>query len=90
MYVLIRLLRVIVIGAIIYFLYKIFWKREGFGFFKTRKKKDIKHPAIEEMKKDPVCGIYLPRSQAIKYTFNNKTHYFCSEECKIKFQKLNR
>ncbi len=41
---------------------------------------------IEEMKKDPVCGTYVPESQAIRYHGN----YFCSEDCKEKFKKLDR
>ena len=90
MYILIRLLRIIIIGVIIYFLYKILWKGERIKFFKTRGKRETERPAIEEMKKDPVCGTYLPLSQAIKYQDNGDTFYFCSEECKLKFQKLKK
>ncbi|MCK4764337.1 MAG: YHS domain-containing protein [Candidatus Aminicenantes bacterium] len=37
------------------------------------------------MKKDPVCGTYVPENQAVKY----KDYFFCSPECKEKFQTLD-
>jgi YHS domain-containing protein len=36
------------------------------------------------MKKDPVCGTYIPENQAIRY----KDNFFCSEKCKEKFKTL--
>ena len=74
-------------GVIGYVLYKILWKGEGIGLFRSRKKA---HPqnAIEEMKKDPVCGTYIPENQAIKYRMGSETYYFCSEECKQAFREL--
>jgi YHS domain-containing protein len=41
----------------------------------------------EEMKKDPVCGTYVPQSQALKLTIQNRTCYFCSRECLEKYRK---
>jgi len=40
----------------------------------------------EEMVKDPVCGTYLPRSDALSCTQDGETHYFCSRECRDRFQ----
>jgi len=89
MYFLIRLLKFILLGVIAYILYKVLWKGESIGLFKTKKKQ---HPqkAIEEMKKDPVCGTYIPENQAVKYKFSGEVYYFCSEECKQKFQQLQQ
>ncbi|MCU0287626.1 MAG: YHS domain-containing protein [Acidobacteria bacterium] len=40
------------------------------------------------MKKDPICGTYIPENQAVISEINGTIHYFCSEECKLKFQEL--
>ena len=41
----------------------------------------------EEMVRDPECGTYVPRSDAIKVQAKGATHYFCSTECRDKYQK---
>lgn len=81
-----RLIRFLLILGIGYVLYRVLWKGEGLGFFKSKKKRRYQTPkAIEEMKKDPVCGTYVPRNQAITEKVKGTTHYFCSEACKEKF-----
>jgi YHS domain-containing protein len=86
-YFFIRLLLLMGIG---YILYKVLWKGERLTFFKPKKKsKDSSVPKIlEEMKKDPVCGTYVPEHQSLKYKFGGETYFFCSPECKQKFQQL--
>lgn len=41
----------------------------------------------EEMIKDPACGIYVPRNDAVKAEVKGKTHYFCSAACRDLYQK---
>jgi YHS domain-containing protein len=43
-------------------------------------------PTQEALKKDPVCGTFLPASSAVKKTVNGQTYYFCSAECRDKFK----
>lgn len=84
MYLLIRFLKLLFIIGLIYALYKVLWKGESlFG----KRKKGKKHPqaALEEMKKDPICGTYLPEKQAISLKQEGETYYFCSEDCRQKF-----
>jgi len=84
-----RLLRFLLLVWIGYLLYKVLWKGVLQGFLMSKKKRRFQSPkAIEEMKRDPICGTYLPESQAIKYKRNNTTYYFCSMECKQKYQEL--
>jgi YHS domain-containing protein len=87
-----RLLRFLLLVAVGYVLYKWLWKGESLWPFKSGRKRRYRSPpdpkSIEEMKKDPVCGTYIPEKQAIKYKIDHTTHYFCSEECKQKFQEL--
>jgi YHS domain-containing protein len=42
-------------------------------------------PTAEELKKDPVCGTYLPPSAAIQKSVGGTIYYFCSVECRDKF-----
>lgn len=35
----------------------------------------------EDMAKDPICGMVIPKSRSIKRIINGKEYYFCSESC---------
>jgi YHS domain-containing protein len=35
--------------------------------------------------RDPVCGTFVPPRAALSVTAGGSTHYFCSEECRRKF-----
>lgn len=39
--------------------------------------------------KDPVCGMYISKEDAIKRQINGQTYYFCSESCAEKFEDRN-
>jgi len=41
----------------------------------------------EEMVRDPRCGVYIPRSNALKRRVRGETVYFCSRECEEKYRK---
>ena len=39
---------------------------------------------VEELVKDPVCGVHTARSSAIVGRYQGSTAYFCSAECAAK------
>lgn len=39
---------------------------------------------VEELVKDPVCGVHIAKSSAIAGRFQGAPAYFCSEECAAK------
>lgn len=43
-------------------------------------------PAGGKLKRDPVCGTYVPASTAFKTQVGGETIHFCSAECRNKFQ----
>lgn len=43
-------------------------------------------PAGEETVRDPVCGMYLDKTDAVVGTLDGKRHYFCSMSCLNKFR----
>jgi YHS domain-containing protein len=83
----IRFLLVLTLG---YIVYKVLWKGEPVFRIKRKRPKSHSSLPLEEMKKDPICGTYIPENQAIKYKTGGETHYFCSEECKTKFRQLQQ
>lgn len=40
----------------------------------------------EEMVKDPACGVYIPKKDAIGKKVKGERLFFCSRECYIKFK----
>jgi uncharacterized protein len=55
--------------------------------YKKRKLNRKEKVRITEMVKDEVCGVYLPKEEALKVEIEDKVYYFCSEECKDAFLK---
>lgn len=41
----------------------------------------------EEMIKDPECGTYVPRNDAIKAEVKGTIRYFCSSDCLDKYKQ---
>ena len=39
-----------------------------------------------ELKKDPVCGTYVSASASVTRTVNGQLVYFCSPQCRDKYQ----
>mgnify|MGYP001815762241 FL=1 len=41
----------------------------------------------DEMVKDPVCEMYVPRQEALSLHHSGDIHYFCSETCRKAFKE---
>jgi YHS domain-containing protein len=41
----------------------------------------------DELVKDPICGVYCPKKDALSIHWKGKTYYFCSEKCRQEFKK---
>ncbi len=41
----------------------------------------------EETVRDPICGVYLSRDDAVVGTLEGTRHYFCSLDCLEKFRE---
>lgn len=42
---------------------------------------------VEEMVQDPVCGTWVPASQALRLEWKGQSFHFCSQECRGKFRQ---
>ena len=43
-----------------------------------------KMPAGGELKRDPVCGTFVPATTSITAELGGKTYYYCSKDCRNK------
>jgi len=41
----------------------------------------------EDMVRDPQCGLFLPRQDAVSASVKGVQHYFCSTECRDAFRR---
>lgn len=71
-----KFLVLLVFLLLLFFYYKNYKKR------KLNQKEKVR---ITEMIRDEVCGVYLPKYEALKVEIEGKVYYFCSEECKDAF-----
>ena len=83
------LFRFLLFAALLYVIIKWLWKTPFHrrpGARRTGSSPD----AIEEMKRDPVCGVFVPESQAVILRKKGEVLYFCSRGCREKFLHSGR
>ncbi|HKI52122.1 MAG TPA: PP0621 family protein [Geothermobacteraceae bacterium] len=80
----IRLLLLVILGCVVYSVFVMLVRQV------TGRKPPVpreKTSCGEEMVKDPQCGTYLPRSDALPGQVKGETRYFCSKECRDKYSR---
>jgi YHS domain-containing protein len=82
--------RVILFAALLLTLAWAFWRLvdgviETFGVTTNRTPRKRRAAAVK-LARDPVCGTWVSPSDAQFVQAGSTTHYFCSEECRRKFQ----
>ena len=56
-------------------------------YSQTRQRRGGGAQRIDELVKDPSCGVYIPKKDANTVRIGGKRYFFCSRECKEKFLK---
>lgn len=79
-WILLRLLFVALMG---YVLYRLLWTSKKGGSGRTAATDSLP----ERMERDPVCGAFVPRSQAVVLKNKQEVHHFCSEKCRRLFEE---
>ncbi|ORJ62103.1 hypothetical protein [Geothermobacter hydrogeniphilus] len=86
----IRLLLLAIFAFLIYAMVsailRIFRRGQGLNPPSPAEKSD----AGEEMVKDPECGTYLPRSDALKETIAGHPQFFCSTACRDAYRSRSK
>ncbi len=44
-------------------------------------------PPHTDLVQDPLCQLYVPKTDAVKRSIRGRTYYFCSRECADKFER---
>jgi YHS domain-containing protein len=78
------MLRIILIAAVLYFLYRIL---KGIFVQKTREVRGSGGQIIDELVQDPQCKLYIPSRTSVKRVITGRDYSFCSEECANRFQQ---
>ncbi len=84
---LVRLILWAVFGFVLYTIIQA--ARSGMRSGSPRKPAD-KTPGGEEMVRDPQCGTYVPRSEALSATVSGQNHSFCSSRCRDEYLQRHR
>lgn len=74
--------------AIYFFFIKPFLRGYRGATYQTNERRQPP-PIHDELVRDPVCGVFVPKRQAIVLIMDGKTHYFCSEGCRKEFFKTH-
>jgi YHS domain-containing protein len=83
--------RVVLLAILLLVLAWAFWRLvdgviETFGGTTGRMHRRRRVPAVK-LVRDPVCGTWVSPSNARFLQVGSEMHYFCSDDCRKKFQK---
>jgi uncharacterized protein len=78
----VRLIWILILMGIVYWVVKR-------AFFPKNRRTARPEEIGEEMAQDPVCGCYIPKSQALTLSHRDQKLYFCSQACFQKYQSSN-
>lgn len=76
------MIRIILIAAVVYLIYRFFWKKKSKISFPARSRETTHEDVLVQ---DPCCKTYVPRGQATTLKHGGETLYFCSPECRERF-----
>jgi YHS domain-containing protein len=83
--------RVVLLAILLLTLAWAFWRLvdgviETFGGTTDRSQRKRRVPAVK-LVRDPVCGTWVSPNNARFLQDGSATHFFCSDDCRKKFQK---
>ncbi len=81
------MVRLILFLLLLFLIYTVFAALRQFLTGRSGKLPPEKTRRGEDMVRDPQCGVYLPRSEAVRKTIGGRPHYFCSKECRNAFRE---
>ena len=73
--------------ALGYVVYRVVRKLREMFTFAGPTQKAPKMPQPDVLVQDPVCGTFIPRQEALKFTKDGQDYFFCSEGCLKRFRR---
>jgi len=83
-------LRLLVLAALGYIFYLLLFCRSPKSPPSSTVQDDVSQTAVDVLVEDPVCHTYIPQQGAESVSLRGVTYYFCSLECRNKFQSEKR
>jgi YHS domain-containing protein len=81
-----RMIKFLLVTVVVLFL-RLFLRHLFSGMRSVTTRPESQAPAgASELKKDPVCGTYIPAASSITKQIDGKLLHFCSEECRNKYR----
>jgi len=80
------LIRIIIAGAAIFFVYTLLRKI----IRPSANKDNIKNDNPVELVQDPTCNTFIEKDTKYKVTYYDDIYYFCSEHCRQAFIKKTK
>ena len=78
------MIRVLLLTILVLLIARAFWRVVD-GILQAAGGRERTRPGVK-LVRDPVCGTYVAPGSAFSLTARGETHYFCSEECRTKYQ----
>ena len=83
--------RVLIVGLLLYVAIRVaFWFYRQVKLYLSQVNSVSRRPDASDMVRDPVCGIYVAASQALREVTGSGTFYFCSRQCRDRFLEARR
>ena len=82
----IRIIVLVILFFVLYWVVKAIFLRPS-GKIAGKRRNHI--GSEEVMVKDPECGVYIPKNDAIASSINGRSQFFCSEECLDRYRLKN-
>lgn len=83
-------IRLLILAALGYILYRLMFGRGQAPRNPVSSQTKTTRQADDVLVEDPVCHLYIPQREAVSLIVSGTTHYFCSPECRKKFQSEKR
>ena len=82
-----NLIRYLLILLFIYLLYRVLRSVFVLIFIRDKRRAGLPRKGVGELVKDPVCNIYVPKSDALSAEVGGEQFYFCSFKCLDQYRK---
>ena len=82
--------RLLILAALGYILYRLLMAGPKTGPSAKAAADANRRQVDDVLVEDPVCRTYIPQQGAESWTVAGTTHFFCSPECRKKFQSEQR
>jgi YHS domain-containing protein len=77
----------LIIWALLGFLVYVLVKAAVQGFHASKSQPPEKSRGGETMERDPRCGTFVPRGEAVTASIRGQQHWFCSTRCRDEYLK---